>query len=650
MAHIGLVRATAAAVRALWQRADDVTAASLLAERGAAADLPAAELAELSSAVDQIRREFAAVRRREAELQRLVQAAQHLLASPAPQDLLTIIVEATRDLVHSDAAHLNLKIGDDFDTIRTTTGARTEAFRRQRTPHGAGLTGLVMRSREPYVTPDYVNDPRLDHHPTSDSSVSADGLVTMAAVPMWRGHDIQGVLIASWRSRVTVGPEALDLLTSLSSLAGLAVTNTWLRADADTAHAELEEANRHIRRNGELLEWAGAAHDQLTAVLHEGSPVLGVTRALHELLDAEVVLVDDRGEPISSTPDTAGPPAGYGSGPGAGDGRVRMVETGEPAGDGAEPITTWAADCRSGERTLGTLLVRRLQPMSALEQRTIDRAATTTALILSTRDALAEAEFRSATEALTDLLRGSRVASASSRLRSRGFDTSAPTIVVVAPLTGDRQVVQGTARKHAQERRGLSAVIDDHVVVLLPGTDPDTAAREFADRLGIRGLGAVTGADGPARSPDEIRTVHRRAVRCAEALYRLGGTGVATVSSLGFVGLLLGGDQSTAVEEFVTSRLGPLIGQDTARFGELLHTLRSYLEHNGSLRQAAAALTIHPNTVLQRLQRIEVLLDTDLRAPGVRTELDLALRTYALLGKVRPELPLTHNGESTYVS
>lgn len=616
MQHNTPVQQVANAVRELWRCPEDRPISAVLGELAAETGMPPGELAELGGAFEQIRADIAGVLRREAELQRLVQTARHLLASPNPEDLLSIVVEATRDLMRSDVAHLNLKIGSNrFDTIRTITGARTEAFRRQHTPVGAGLTGLVMRSRQPYVTPDYLHDERLEHHHTSDSSVDADGLVTMVGVPMQREDDVVGVLIASWRRPVDVPAGEVALLSSLASLAGLAVTNTWLRAETEAARTELEQAYHRIRQTNELLEWAAAADDRLTGLLHQGAPVKAVPEALHELLGADVVLVGEHDEVLGAAPEHL-PPA-------------EITTRGEGV---------WATDCRSGETRLATLLVRRTEQLSDIERRTVERAATTCALVLSTRNALAEAEFRSVAEAFTDLLRGSRVDIADARIRSWGLDLSAPLIVIaVRTPTTDRHTALTVARRFAQERQGLVVAFGDHVVLLVPGTDPDQPAEELVDRLRRRDLVATAGAAGCAGAPDAVRPAYQRAVRCAETLVRFGGNGVATVSSLGFVGLLLGAGQRDAVEDYVASRLGPLARNDDARSAELRQTLGSYLQHNGSLQQAAKSLRIHTNTVLQRLQRIERLLDIDLHSPGVRTEIDLAMRARALLDVVRDE-------------
>ncbi|MGG7572368.1 PucR family transcriptional regulator [Streptomyces sirii] len=57
----------------------------------------------------------------------------------------------------------------------------------------------------------------------------------------------------------------------------------------------------------------------------------------------------------------------------------------------------------------------------------------------------------------------------------------------------------------------------------------------------------------------------------------------------------------------------------------LLHTLETYLAHNGSWARTAEALHLHVNTVHYRIQRIESLTGRDL------SRLDHKLDLYAAL-------------------
>src|SRR5207248_11460571 len=76
---------------------------------------------------------------------------------------------------------------------------------------------------------------------------------------------------------------------------------------------------------------------------------------------------------------------------------------------------------------------------------------------------------------------------------------------------------------------------------------------------------------------------------------------VVSVPQLGVTGLLAGVDHERLLE-FAQRHLGPLIEHDRARRGDLVETLKAYLEA-GEQQAAAKPLGIHANTLRARLDR-----------------------------------------------
>jgi DNA-binding PucR family transcriptional regulator len=110
-----------------------------------------------------------------------------------------------------------------------------------------------------------------------------------------------------------------------------------------------------------------------------------------------------------------------------------------------------------------------------------------------------------------------------------------------------------------------------------------------------------------------------------------GGAVVAT-SDLGPYGLLLRASSRDDLEAFARRTLLPLLEYDRGRGGELLHTLRVFLEEDRVQRRAAARCFVHVNTVVYRVRRIEELLGVDLGDPSTVFDITLALRIIDLLG------------------
>lgn len=94
--------------------------------------------------------------------------------------------------------------------------------------------------------------------------------------------------------------------------------------------------------------------------------------------------------------------------------------------------------------------------------------------------------------------------------------------------------------------------------------------------------------------------------------------------------LLVGWYSYGPLQEIATALVQPLLTADPA--GELLRTLRCYLDHQSSPTTTAAVLGVHRNTVTYRLARIRELLRADLDRPDERLAVHLAVHAAATLG------------------
>jgi purine catabolism regulator len=73
-----------------------------------------------------------------------------------------------------------------------------------------------------------------------------------------------------------------------------------------------------------------------------------------------------------------------------------------------------------------------------------------------------------------------------------------------------------------------------------------------------------------------------------------------------------------------------LAEHDRKSNSDLVHTLEAYLEHGGALAEAAEALSIHRNTLLYRVGRIEAVTGIDLKDTTQRLNLHVALKAFLL--------------------
>ncbi|WP_316766841.1 helix-turn-helix domain-containing protein [Streptomyces sasae] len=571
-----------------------------------------------------VRTELEGRRRREAELSALFETAHDLAGLRDVDAVLQAIVQRARSLLGTDVAYLSLNDPARGDTyMRVTEGSVAARFQQLRLGMGEGLGGLVAQTARPYVTDDYFKDDRFQHTLTIDSGVRDEGLVAILGVPLMLGPHVIGVLFAADRRARVFEREQIALLGSFAALAAAAIDTANLLTETRSAMAGLERANEIIKDRSAVIERASDVHDRLAELVLRGGGVHDVAAAVSQILDGTVEFTD--------TADT------------------RSLETSRTEGHAVRHRTDWIAAVAAGGELLGALVLRGHPELDPVDQRTLERAAMVTSLLLLARRSAAEAEQRVRGELLDDLLdardRDPR------QLRDRAArlhaDLDATHVVLAARLEGPaagaedaaaaRRRLWSAATHLATTRHGLAAARDGGTVLLLPLDPGDTAtdvARRTARHLGTAVHQPVTvGASGPladlAAHPDTVAAGYTEGRRCLDALNLLGrGGDGAAAEDFGFLGLLLAGERD--VTGFVERTIGPVVAYDERRGTELLRTLDAYFASGMSPARTKDELHVHVNTVAQRLERVARLLGDDWQSPARALEAQLALRLHRL--------------------
>jgi len=631
--RIGAVSA-AALLELLRLLAEDAPA-EVLTEQAQRLDVEDPQLAEdARSLALRVRGVLEARRRRETELSALVDTARDLASAADPAGVLDAIVRRARLLLGTDVAYLTLydpELGDTF--MRATDGSVSARFQAVRLPLGAGLGGLVAQTRRPYWTADYLADERFRHTVEIDSAVGDEGLIAICGVPLLVEGQFVGVLFASNRTRRPYLHEEVSLLVSMAALAAVSLVQARSAAETREALDALSSAHDTVRRQAVTTERAAAAHDRFTQVVLRGGGVQDIASALADLLGGWVVVLDADGRRTAAS--GRAPERGDGEDPLA---ALPAVRASDASGRLAAEGGTWAAAVTAAGERMGTLVLGGRADLDAGDQRTVERAALVTALVLLFHQQAAEAAQRVRTDLLTDLLTSTGgTAARGEQLTARGhllgLDLSAGHVVLVCrgePGTSRRSLLLAVG---AVCSGGSSpALVGEHgtdVVVLLPGDDPSAAARRVADRLRRTPQPATVGAAGPVVPLDGLGAAHGEARRTADALVALGTPARgAAASDLGFAGLVVGG--ASDVSGYVTGVLGPLLDYDERRGSDLVGTLEAYFAAGLSPSRAATELHVHANTVAQRLDRVGSLLGDGWASPARALELQLALRLHRL--------------------
>ncbi|MBZ5738376.1 PucR family transcriptional regulator [Nocardioides mangrovi] len=163
---------------------------------------------------------------------------------------------------------------------------------------------------------------------------------------------------------------------------------------------------------------------------------------------------------------------------------------------------------------------------------------------------------------------------------------------------------------------------------------------ELGEPDAIVGVSAVTRADALQRSYRETREV----VLCVDRFARAGDRIIA-VDDLGPARLLVANGDVGAVRRYVDDVLGALLG-NVPGSADLLRTLQCFFDTGRSVRESAARLGIHENTVRLRMAKIHDLTGLDVAANS-NDQLSAQTALLVLRLEGHPAIPPFDDGSAT---
>jgi purine catabolism regulator len=409
--------------------------------------------------------------------------------------------------------------------------------------------------------------------------------------------------------------------------------------------------SRLVNEQYVLLQRAGTVQQTLSRLLVEGAGLDALLEAYARMTGTRALLLDVRGEVMAAARGAAAvlPP--------------RDVWAEIQALRPEDTDFSLSLSDEGGNRTLLPVLVgggpagflvlhrggTRPEPF---HQVVVHHLATAIALELSKAQAVARTERRLVGDFLDALLEGELSASEiARRLRFLGLGGSPAIAVLVARRDGpDRP--EGPDRSEEAAVEALRLLVQDRlsrrqgpfvcsahdaaVVALFEAAGPDQAreaAEAVATAVKARGLAARIGLGMPEADPRGLRRAYQEARFALEAAGAAGDrrAPVATVAELGSHRLLLARQEDAALEAISRGLLGPLLDYDRRQHGDLVASLRAFLEHNGNWEAAARALGVHRHTLRYRVRRVAELTGRDLDSAADRVEFWLALQAADVL-------------------
>jgi GAF domain-containing protein len=523
--------------------------------------------------------------------------------------VLRAVVDLLVDATACHACFVYLREGDLL-RIRAASPVFAHVVGRVTLRLDEGLTGWVARNRTPaFIREDALSDPRMQYVP----ELEEERFQSMIAVPLIdRQGDVIGVVVLHTQAPREFGRDVLDLLVHVASLVVGAIENARLYGEtrrqvaALSTLSDLSQTFASLTRREELYA-AGCT---------------GIGR-LVDAQDCELSIINERGHAI---------PASTFQADDGDDGQRALVPS-------AGRLTVYLVE---GGRRLGLINVSRQAPFTSDDARLLETATNQLVLALRTAELIERLAAENLVRQVFEALQGGSLAAATARARAAGWNPHRPHVAVVA-MAGPKTAGSWEQVGPEVERR-LRAAAGDALVDL--GPDELRALTIVPGTLGgdVRGLVdlcAQLAQDGselgvsfgisqprPALATDaQLITEADVAARVARALQPTGGA--RAYDNLGPYRFLVSMIGSPPPDQAHAGALRQLADYDARRGADLIDTLEAYLTARGGARATADTLFIHPNTLRQRLERIEAVSGLELSTTELLS-LELSIKFFRL--------------------
>lgn len=575
---------------------------------------------------------------RERGLMAVIETAQDLTRIVDIDEVLRVIVRRARALLGCDVGYLSVYDPERRDFyVRATDGAFSERFCTIRVGLDTGVCGYVARHRSPYSSSDYAGDGRFNHSRFIDDAMRGENIASILGVPLLSADEVSGVLFVGDRYVRAYTAWEISILSTLGAQACVAIGNARLFEQARDALARAEETNERLSQQTANTRAAAEAHEQLTALVARGGDLSDLCEMLARRLGGRVAVCDEGGREIVAAHAERGVEAPAPEG--------RWIEDAAYAALGESRRTGRSVTYRKlrtvcaivgGEGPLGGLVLHTPRPLSEVAARIFERGAMVTGVVLLLKAQRTLSLMSDAPAVLHGLVHEPRGRSErfAQQAEKYGVNIHRPMTLLLVRTGKD-----GCASlcRQLTDRLGTSSALFDEAgdsLIVLANTlrmEPVRAALQACLRrhretfVGVVG-DAVGHADGLPKS-------FERAQCCLDLLDALGRRGeLFDESRLALYVPLFNRADAAAIEGFFTATLGKLYAgpatHDTRRT-ILAGTLLAYLDCGYNAAEAARSLSLHINTLRQRLEAIHALL-ADWREAGRALEIHVALRLWRL--------------------
>jgi DNA-binding PucR family transcriptional regulator len=586
---------------------------------------------------------------REGGMLAVIESARDLSSRLDLKELLRAIVSRARNMLGSQVAWISA-----YDAalgafhVLATDGALARSTGEMVASNDLGVVSVVVRTRLPFTTPDYLNDTRFAHDATLDATFRDEGVAALVGVPLLWEDEVIGLLFVADRYHRTHTAQNISVLSTLATHAAVAIKNAMAFEQAGAALASAEAARAELERHARKVQAAAEAHEQMTSLLARGASLATLCDAVARLMDGSVLVLDEAAQVIAR-----GTAPGYtGAGaqryePNGSDSSAlaKALRSSRQVGRSVLAYEAAGESCRAhaviaGDEVLGSVLLFRREPLDEMSIRTFERSSSVVGIVLLARERVEASQSRDQSALLRALVspRQDDLAVLCERASRFGLELAQPCSLLLLDL-GDPQANQAARRLRAVKLlpRTVFDEMDGVLTILCATTQAEDVRRTATELARAEFGGDYRGVlsrplAGPAALPAAFLTLRR----ALPVLRRIGVQGrVVAQNEMALYSTLFETHDQASLAAFLEATIGALTAYDARRGTELAATLLGYFDCNQNAKLAAQRLGIHVNTVRQRLATIEDLIGHWGHATRA-LEIHIALRLWHLSSSGTP--------------
>jgi len=206
------------------------------------------------------------------------------------EDILKLIVNLTANVLGAKICALWMLDEQKQELTIRATQAMSEEYLKERSLNlGEGIVGLVAKEKKPIVINNVLEDERYKQKKLAKK----EGLVSMLSVPMLVKDRVIGVINVYTIQPYNFTNSDIDLLSTVSNQAAVAIENTELIVKTKVIQEELDTRKKVEKAKGLLMKDQNMTEDAAYNLIRKTS--MNKRVSMKEIADAIIISYEIRG-------------------------------------------------------------------------------------------------------------------------------------------------------------------------------------------------------------------------------------------------------------------------------------------------------------------------------------------------------------------